>query len=253
MSYISYDWTKPDRKLNIIYRLCDKKINTNFETVTKQQCLNNFIRIFGNDNVTILADNCSDEIDQLAKFGFKVIKTNLGNSLSLKYAFELGMTYNDDDIVYFVEDDHLHLKEAPLLIREGIERADYVSLYFHPDKLHPGPNPYISALGEKCHVFRTDNSIWKTTNSTVQTFACKVKTLKEDKEILWKHNFNKSTPDSFNTFIDLGKKGKTLIHPIPGRSTHCHSPWISPFIDWVKVANGYDYLEHYVKWHDHGE
>ena len=69
--------------------------------------------------------------------------------------------------------------------------ADYVTLYDHPDKYMDhdkgGPNPYISNGGEVTRLVKTDNSHWKLTNSTTMTFASKVNTLKQDRDIWMKH------------------------------------------------------------------
>jgi hypothetical protein len=117
-------------------------------------------------------------------------------------------------------------------MRDGLQFGKYVTTYDHPDKfIKNGPNPLING-GEDTKIFLGKLSHWRITNSTVQTFACYIKTLKEDWDILHKHNFNGKTPDSFKTFIELGKEGKRVVVSIPGRSTHCHSQWLSPLKDW---------------------
>jgi len=232
------EWIPPEepRTFHKIYRICDKRMQTNSSTITKMHCLQNFINTLGLENTTFIADNCSPEtIKQLQELGQAVVITTLGNAGSLKLAFEIAMELPDDDIVYLVEDDFIHTPGAQELIEEGIKKVNYVSLYDHADKYAPGPNPYVDEFGENTKVFLTKNSHWKLTNSTVQTFATKVKTLKEDKEILWKHNFMNDVPDSFHTFTDLRHNGRLVATCIPGRSTHCHSPWESPLINWGKV------------------
>lgn len=232
---------KPPSDFHIIYRACDKNPLTHLEGVTKQQCMINFKKVFDvSKNSTLILDNCSIEgTEWYEAMGFKkVLKTKLGNAESLKRAFEIALDLPDDDIVYFVEDDFLHLKGVKELLIEGLEKADYVSCYDHSDKyINNGPNPFIHNGGEETCVFTTKSSHWKYTNSTVQTFACRVRTLKEDKEILWKYNFDGPVPDSFKTFTALRSKGRTIATCIPGRSTHCHSPWESPFVKWKRVKD----------------
>lgn len=230
----------------VIYRYCDRNSETNLLDITKEHCLKNFKKTIGFYNLIFIADSCKNFPDYLIKkylisdISAKDIHiTNEGNSGSLKFAFELAFQFNDDDIVYFVEDDFLHHPDASRkLIIEGLEKADYVSLYDHADKYKKGVNPYVDDFGEETKVFLTKSSHWKFTNSTVQTFATKVFTLREDKEILYKYNFNGDRPDSFSTFRDLKEKGRKLATPIPGKATHCHSPWESPLIDWKEVARG---------------
>jgi len=230
----------------VIYRFCDKSLKTNLFNITKEECLGNFEKIIGLENCLFIADSCSTFFDYFReKYLIQHIPksniyiTNNGNSGSLKYSFELAFQLKDDDIVYFVEDDFLHHPKASRdLIIEGLEKADYVSLYDHADKYKKGVNPYVDDFGEETKVFLTKSSHWKFTNSTVQTFATRVFTLREDKEILYKYNFRGDKPDSFSTFRDLKEKGRKLATPIPGKATHCHSPWESPLIDWKEVARG---------------
>lgn len=232
-------WTPPKKevKFHKIYRICDKRINTNSEGITKWHCLQNFINTLGLENTTFIADNCTpDTIKKLQELGQAVVITTLGNAGSLKLAFELAMELPDDDIVYLIEDDFIHSNGSDKLIQEGLTKADYISLYDHSDKyLDNGPNPFVHDGGEQTCVFLTKSSHWKYTNSTVQTFACRVRILKDDKDILWKYNFEGPVPDSFKTFTELRNKGRKLATPIPGRSTHCHSPWESPLINWGKL------------------
>lgn len=37
-------------------------------------------------------------------------------------------------------------------------------------------------------------------------------------------------------FIELGKKGRVVITPMPGWSTHCETNYLSPCIDWEQVV-----------------
>lgn len=222
----------------VIYRFCDKSLKTNLFDITKEDCLQNFKETIGFENFIFIADNTTLSLTYFASYYFDDLNfTSFGNSGSLKYAFELAFSLNDNDVVYFVEDDFLHhLKASREIIEEGLEKVDYVSLYDHADKYKKGVNPYVDDMGEETKVFLTKSTHWKLTNSTVQTFATRVKTLKEDKEILYRYNFKGDKPDSFSTFRDLKEKGRKLATPIPGLATHCHSPWESPLIDWKKIA-----------------
>lgn len=223
----------------VIYRICDKKPNTQ-TGISKLNCLINFYENVGLDkDSTIIADGCTPELTaRLKEFDSELIEMNQGSTGSLKKAFELALDMDDEDIIYFVEDDFLHLPLAKVYLMEGLERVHYVSLYDHPDKYIRGPNPYVTEFGEQTRVFLTKSSHWKFTNSTVQTFATKIKTLKEDKDILFDYNFSGPIPNSFKAFMALKIKGRLLATPIPGRATHCHNPWESPFVNWKGIVNG---------------
>jgi hypothetical protein len=36
-------------------------------------------------------------------------------------------------------------------------------------------------------------------------------------------------------FLDLRDKGRSLITPLPGYSTHGETAWLTPLIDWSKI------------------
>jgi glycosyltransferase involved in cell wall biosynthesis len=217
--------------LKIIYRICDQRNGvTKIPQVSKRQCFLNFIEVFGTDDMIIVADNCSNEtIEFLNCFTTCVEKTSLGNSGSFLYAMDLALQYKGDQSVYLVEDDYLHQPDSSRFLMEGLQRADYVSLYDHADKYSvQSPNPMVSNGGENTKVILTPSSHWKYTNSTTMTFATRSGILKADQEIFRKFCAN-PVPADFFIFRTLAERGRTLATPIPGRSTHCDG-YPSPFI-----------------------
>jgi hypothetical protein len=66
------------------------------------------------------------------------------------------------------------------------------------------------------------------------TFATRLKTLKEDESILRQFT-NGSYPEDHLMFQELRKKGRTLVTPIPGFSTHGESAWMSPLRNWEQI------------------
>ena len=66
------------------------------------------------------------------------------------------------------------------------------------------------------------------------TFATNVKTLKDDEEIIRKWTTG-THPNDFEMFIELRNKGKSLVSPLPGYSTHGEIAFLSPLINWEKV------------------
>ena len=217
--------------LHKIYRICDLRDGrTKISHITKRQCFENFVAVFGTDRLTVVADNCRPEtVDYLRGVTDQIHLTALGNAASFRYALGLAKNLPEDDAVYLVEDDYLHQSGAETFIEEGLETADYVSLYDHPDKYaDPSPNPLVKGGAETCRVLLTRSTHWKQTNSTTMTFAARVRTLAEDAAIMEPY-CRSAVPADFFMFCDLLKRGRTLITPIPGRATHCdHYP--TPFI-----------------------
>ena len=258
----------------VVYRVSDKGHNAHklrLPNATKRACLLNAVEQFGRENFHVIADNCSEElIDFIKSEGLDFEETHLGNSPSFKYALTHAVnTYSDDDIVYLLEDDYLHLPGSKQLITEGLEIADYVSLYDHPDQYKTGNLRLRGAAPmnrfglHRWRVFLTANSHWREAPTTTMTFASRVKTLKEDYRILMR-NPDGGIPDDFGMFLTLTKqrspidavrvlpklkpamtillnnfapfrKKRLLLVSIPGRATHCEQKYLSPLTDWTKI------------------
>lgn len=166
----------------------------------------------------IIADKCERKtVSVLAETGIPLVLTDYGNAGSLRHALQMCIQECDnEELVYFVEDDYLHLGSAPKLLEEGIKRADYVTLYDHPDKYTPQYNG-----GEFSKVIKTTSSHWRYTISTCMTFAAKVKTIKEDFSI-WEKFTDGNHPHDHHIFTELNKeKRRRLAVCIPGVACHC--------------------------------
>lgn len=214
--------------LRLYYRISDKSYpKAKLPGSNKEVCFMNFCEIFANEifslellhetPMRIIADNCKRKtVKTLMETGIPVTITNLGNSGSLRKSFEIALEESeDDDILYFCEDDYLHLHDSPQILKEGLSISDYVTLYDHPDK-------YTKAYrgGEVSKVMRTFMTHWRFTQSTCMTFGCKAKTLKEDKEI-WDKWTEEDHPHDHKVFTELGKeKERKIAVPIPGLACH---------------------------------
>jgi hypothetical protein len=198
--------------------------------------------MFHNVEWSIIADNCSKEtLNMITKYVHpnKITTVSVGHGAgTFNLALDEALEYNDDDIVYFIENDYLHKPESVKILKEGFELgASFVALYDHPDKyLDPsnGGNPYSAGGAEDTRVYLTDSCHWKITNSTTMTFAAKVSTLKRAEPILRKHTSG-THPDDFQMFLELRQQGELLITPLPGYATHGETAWLSPLTDWSKV------------------
>jgi hypothetical protein len=229
--------------MRIIYRISDagyKKEKP--EYVNNENCLKNAVRVFGDADWSIIADNISSETnDMIQKYKSRdhIYYASVGHGAgTFNLALDKALQYEDDEIVYFIENDYLHKPESQKILEEGFELgASFVALYDHPDKYLPpsrGGNPYCEGGAEDTRVYLTKSTHWKVTNSTTMTFAAKVSTLKRIEPILRKYTQG-SYPDDFKMFLELREQGELLITPIPGYSTHGESAWLSPLTDWSQV------------------
>jgi glycosyltransferase involved in cell wall biosynthesis len=209
--------------------------------------LKNFLSVFDlpAEDLLIIADCVGDQTWEMVNAAqANVVRTEFGTGAgSWRHAaLDVAVDWDPDVAVYFVEDDYLHLPGSLEVLREGIAVADYVSLYDHRDKYLSadagGPNHFVAFGGEVTRLIRTQRTHWKVTNSTTMTFATTVKVLREDRDV-WDRFTRRSHPMDFQAFLELAEKGRSLIVPVPGYSTHCEPKWASPGVDWAAVAEKY--------------
>jgi hypothetical protein len=194
---------------------------------------------------------------------FKLTRTYYGHgSGSFNHALDLALKLPEGHVVYFLEDDYLHLPGSLAAVREGLSVADYVTLYDHPDKYVdstftsskgvPG-SVDIQDGGELSRVLQTASAHWKTTSSTTMTFASTVATLRTDERAL--RHFSKWDQEGqvggegtytfdYGLFSTLVKKLKrTLISPIPTYSTHGETRVLAGLVDWAGIARAGVFLD----------
>jgi hypothetical protein len=230
----------------ILYRISDggcNKIKPHY--VTKRGCFLHFLKIFKGYDIYVFADNVSDETYNFLNDyveNNKIIRTSLSNAGSFMYSLNFAINnFKDNDKIYFAEDDYIYTEDAPKIIEEGLDIADYSSGYDHPDKYinhnEGGPNPFIENGGEFTRVILSNSRHWKRTNSCCMTFATKVKTIKKDYNIFKKY-CSTTNPYDFQIFCDLYKlNGRRLISCIPSVSTHGEIEWLAKFINWENEFN----------------
>lgn len=233
--------------MKIVYRISDagySKVKPSY--ISNEACLKNFCNVFSNNigDILIIADNTSkDTTSMIEKYIDKaqIQHVSVGHGAgTFNLALDEALKGQDDDeVVYFVENDYLHKQHSAKVIQEGLSLgASFISLYDHPDKyLDPskGGNPYCEGGAEDTRVYLTDSCHWKITNSTTMTFASTVGNLKRTEDILRKWTNRGHYPDDFKMFLELREANELLITPLPGYATHGETAWLSPLADWSNV------------------
>jgi hypothetical protein len=260
--------------MKFLYRISNNSYNKpKLENATKEQCFINFLHNVpvASDSIEVLADNVTPELKSFIEAHLPVngrlIEINVGsNGASFRKQVEMACELPDDEIVMLHEDDYLyrpHVGDTPikkfnqLVIAEGLQKADYVSLYDHPDKYLPrlqidegtSPsviptcidhpliiingtqwgNPNVNADGvENMGVFLTDRTHWKYTNLVVDFLGQFVTVLSP---VVGATALTNSTTLTFATYV------KTLKEDYPVwerncRDAHPHDFWA--FTDLVK-------------------
>lgn len=191
------------------------------------------------DNVelTCMYDSARGEIADhfLAKYQVNKVST-LGGNDAISFLNVLNyikdQKYDDNDIIYFVEDDYYHKNGWINILEEGFNfiEADYITLYDHPDKYGDTTYPFLyENLMSKILV--TPSIHWRTIPNTTNTYACRYKTLIKHWDIHVKYCdlIEKWTKDS-HKFQELWNVGSNLISCIPGYSSHMEYKMLSPLM-----------------------
>lgn len=226
--------------MKIIYRISDTGYNkVKPDYINNENCLLNALDMFSTEkhDWLIIADNVSQATTKmLERYVLNIKHVSVGHGAgTFNLALDEALQYDENEIVYFIENDYLHKPGSDKILLEGFSVGyNYVALYDHPDKYMNGANPFVEDGGEVTRVMISDSCHWKITNSTTMTFAAQVKTLKEDESILREYTAG-SYPRDFEMFLALREKQHGLITPIPGYSTHGETAWLSPLTDWSKI------------------
>lgn len=195
-------------------------------------CLDSFNKAFKeiDPEITFILDGGDDAwlkmIDDVCRFDFKIVRTNLGQSLSYLKQLEMAIELNDDEVVLFQEDDYFYLPNPTIgnKIQEAVVHLGFVNPYDHGEfyrvrDLHPLGGYDIELAG---------NHHWRTCKFNTMTWAARVKDIKECWGILNIHGFwDKPTWEAMA--LEAKKK---LWCPIPTLATHMDVNNLSPTINW---------------------
>ena len=207
------------------------------EWFDKKKVWENFIRVTDQDlcDIKVIYDtHFGDNTEDFFDSSVDIIKINCGTEAS-SFLATLDIIKNDsnseEDIIYIIEDDYLHLPGWENILIEGLNLGiDYISLYDHLDKYKDYPDL-------KSKIYLSDSRHWRTVPSTCNTYACRYSTLIGDFDIHRKYSIEHhgGVSSDNSKFLHLGRMGRILITPIPGYSTHCNLE-MSPIIDWSKYS-----------------
>lgn len=141
-----------------------------------------------------------------------------GNSGSFVRAldFALNSDWDEDTIVYFVEDDYLHQGDSLLRLERGaaaLPQIDYFTLYEHP-------NSYAFGVPDAREFVYVDGlNYWRTITSTCMTFAARLSALRRD-SALFRAAATGPNPNDYPLWLAIqgGRMPRLLLehyHSIP--------------------------------------
>jgi hypothetical protein len=253
-------------KLHIFYRHCPTSKLTpqsRPDWFGYDHCFKNLIdttaqgRIDGNIVLHIVFDGSPAALrdDAIAPLLFALMETQEGASSVLVHHIEggnqraawracLGIIGSgegiaDDDLIYLLENDYLHVPDWVERLRELAASPipwDYATLYDHPDK-YPGYTDVADSARYSqltSQIFCAGSQHWRTTPSSTASYVLRASIYRRDRSILRLGIYD------YRLFklLRLGRR-RTIVSPIPSLATHMMTAYMAPAIAWniVGAAN----------------
>ncbi len=262
-------------KINVIFRSCDlvnavhnapRPFDLDKKTLIKVcfKSLYNALQGF-NYHIVVLGDKLSPEMKAFfLGFDIEFIEGVFGNDNSIRETIKIAQRFNDDEWVYFCEDDYLHTPDAIQKITTLIEEKETIvpstikmkqllrkrritllsipRFFSQPNiVIFPTdyPDRYMQEYSSRDFIFHTTNSHWRQVYDTTFTFLMQAKDVKKKKRIL-----QKSANRANDRYLSNKLYGKSLffnkllcLSPMPSVATHMHIQTMSPLRDWEEIVN----------------
>jgi hypothetical protein len=151
------------------------------------------------------------------------------NSFLITLALARSSEFDPNDLIYFLENDYLHQHgwvSKVFELYEGGLPFDYLSLYDHRDKYH---YEMYATLTSKLVYSQTHH--WRTAPSTCASFILEKRVLDRDYGV-----FSSGLTDYYFFSKLIGERGAVLLTPVPGLATHSMEGYLSPTVNWEKLA-----------------
>ncbi len=223
------------------------------EWATPRKCFQNFLSVFGSDNVVLLADSTSSEDIQWLQ-GYipssRIHQSFFGDdwqTSTFLQAISLCMQDRlpDDQMIYITNCRFVHLPQARQVLCAGLNIADYITGYDTPVKYvnqsmvaSSGTvgGEYVWNNSEISNVFcLSDRWHFKSTRDTILCILSTVGSITQDASIFQSIDTNENFRGNSVLWRTLFNKGRRLISALPAVSTLAIVPYLAPTINWGDV------------------
>jgi hypothetical protein len=209
---------------------------------SKQYCFNNFLKACADvvPNINIICDGKCPAWVWLTEEPYMQFE-NVGNAQSFWRTYNEALKHQDDDWIYFAEDDYIYLPNAMKELQLAIQNlgVDFITLYDHPGRYEHLPEHNLT--DGKNTIKLSGSRHWRSSPSTTMTFAASVKALRACHDLFDEWTNRSGFTVSWELFPRVqGLKGDKdygfrLMGPIPSLATHCVTGYLSPCIDWEGI------------------
>jgi hypothetical protein len=213
-------------KLTIIDHNSNPKVIEKFKKLLKKQ-------FFKSEILNLNINFYKKKIKKINQQGNKVTDNQISNMSNINQSLNIGK--NCDDLVYFVEDDYLHKRDA---IEEMILSYERISSQIGKELIMcPADYPYLYNKLEHSKIILGNNCHWRSIEESLCTFLT-------SKKIINKHFKKFVSACEFEhypfekPFHDIYKK-ELCISPMPALAVHFTNVnsiyGLSPLIDYEKL------------------
>ena len=231
------------RSINsLIYSInyCKNKFpNLNIKTLiiddnSNKKNLNQIQKLINNYDIEIIPLNYKKFDTKIKKQ--KTLET-FANLASLLQSFEIGKEIGDD-LIFFVEDDYLHLES---MLEEMVSTYERIASQIGKDIfMCPSDYPYLYMNNEKTNIVIGNKRHWRTINKTLCTFMTSKYLLNQYWENFVKTCLDRNDP--FEKYLNEIYQKELCFSPLKSLSLHLtnvnSSYGLSPFIDYKKLWDG---------------
>ena len=205
--------------------------------------------------IQVIGDRLSDELlDFFSERSIEVTNGHLGNAGSLERCVRLALQLPDDDWVYFLEDDYVHLphsfsylyeflsnrssylaaRPGPWLLRATLGEPERSPLFI---SLHDEPYNYRPRKVRPSLVFRSEHCHWRQIGATTYTFLTRGREVKRYRRFLLKAARHADDRYLQGMYGSLFLRGRALcVSPLPALAAHVQEGQFSPGFDWAKLS-----------------
>ena len=196
--------------------------------------LNQIQKLINNYDIEIIPLNYKKFDTKIKKQ--KTLET-FANLASLLQSFEIGKEIGDD-LIFFVEDDYLHLES---MLEEMVSTYERIASQIGKDIfMCPSDYPYLYMNNEKTNIVIGNKRHWRTINKTLCTFMTSKYLLNQYWENFVKTCLDRNDP--FEKYLNEIYQKELCFSPLKSLSLHLtninSSYGLSPFIDYKKLWDG---------------
>ena len=163
------------------------------------------------------------------------IENNMKSTMaSINKSFDIANNL-DGDLIYFVEDDYIHSKDAILEMLFTYEKLS--TIYKNELFLCPTDYPYLYKPTKQSEIFLGHNKHWRTIEESLLTFMTSKKMLNKHIQKLIGMTLIEHSP--FESPLHKIYENELCLSPIPSLALHCTNInsvfGLSPNLNWKKL------------------